>query len=127
MSYRNPLAFRASQDHVQLALSQLADRVRCGEVVCLAEGFELAHVPGRYRSCARPSLYRALCYAEGLVGYDEVGVNFELVAQSRAGGAGAVGIVEAEGTGFQFAEADVAVDAGEVLGEQHLLLARNVN
>ena len=60
-----------------------------------------------------------------LVGDYEVRVDLKPVADAGAGCAGAVGVIEAEGAGLQLAQADVAMDAGELLGEEQLLAAHH--
>ena len=70
---------------------------------------------------ACPRLYRSLGNAEALVRDDELRVHLQPEPQAGTGRAGPVRIVEAEGTRLQLPDADVAVDAGELLGEEHLL------
>ena len=54
------------------------------------------------------------------VGYDELRVHKQLNAQARAGGAGAVGVVEGEEPGRQLLNGDAAALAGVILGKGNL-------
>ena len=95
------------------------------ELVSLRDRLELAPVPGAHRARARPRLDCALANGEAFVGENQVGVYLQLVPQSGASRAGAVGIVEAERSGLELAQPDVAVDAGEVLGKEQLVAAND--
>ena len=57
---------------------------------------------------------------ELFVGEDEVRVHLQLCAQSGAGGAGAVGIVEGKHAGREFLNGDAAVLTGIILGKQDI-------
>ncbi len=57
-----------------------------------------------------------------LVRYHQIGVDLQLAAQTRTGGARAVGVVEGEHAGGQLLDAHAAVLAGIILGEQDVPL-----
>ncbi len=67
---------------------------------------------------AGPGLDGALVQRLAAVGHDQVGIDFELGAQAGAGRAGAMRAVEGEGAWLDLGQADAAVDAGKVLGEE---------
>ncbi|MPM73968.1 hypothetical protein SDC9_120953 [bioreactor metagenome] len=72
--------------------------------------------------------HRSLNQREGAVGDDEVGVHLQLGAQARAGGTGAVGVVEGKHAGRQLLDGDAAVLAGIVLRKEDVpLLLQHVD
>ena len=87
-----------------------------GEIVGCGETAEDAVVPVRGSSRTRPRRDGAAVERQVRIGHDEVGVDHETHAESRAPGTRAMGAVEAERARFDLGEADAAVGAGEVLG-----------
>ncbi len=78
--------------------------------------YHMLMVPVRDQGWMAPSARLRL-----LFGHDQLRVDLQLGAQAGAVRAGAVRAVEAEGARRDLAQADAAVDAGEVLGEEQLL------
>ncbi len=81
----------------------------------LGDGLQQALVPDAGGAGARPGLDGALGDGQALVGDHEVRVELHPHAQAGAIGAGAVRAVEAEVARRDLAQADAAVDTGEVL------------
>ena len=89
--------------------------VLSGKIVVARQPFDLVEIPG----LPLPGMDGALGERQIFIRDDQVGVDFQLETQSGALRTGAVGSVEAEGARLDFPEADSAVNAGEVLGEEH--------
>ena len=110
-----------------MLLLQVLHRYLHGEAVGVGKRLEEADEPRRVRARPQPRLHCALCQCQVPVRNDQVGVHFEAVTQAGAGGTRPVGAVEAEGAGLKLPEADVAVNACEMFGEEHLLAAGDVD
>ena len=95
--------------------------------VLFCDGGQEAHHPRVCRAGAHPRLDGSLHEAQVLARYDEIGVDFQFVSQTGASLARAVRVVEAERAGLHLAEADVAVDAGELLGEEQVVAVHDVD
>ena len=90
-----------------------------GEAEFAGQAFEQVPVVFRGGLVLRPRLDGAFAQRPVRVGHDELGVDFQFVADAGAGRAGAVRSVEREGARLDFAGAvRVAVGAGAVLGER---------
>ena len=117
----------AVEEDVELVLGEAVEGFACGEAVLFGDGCQEAHHPGVGGAGAHPRLDCALDEAQVLVRHDEIGVDLQLVAQPGASLARAVRVVEAERAGLHFAEADVAVDAGELLRKEQVVAVDDVD
>ena len=109
------------EDQVDVLRVHLPHRHLGGEPVGLCHGLHEADVPRAGGANAHPRRDGSLRQRQVLVGYDQLRVNGQLVAEARALGAGAVGAVEAEGARLDLRQADVALGAGKLLGEHQRL------
>ena len=120
-------ALCAVEQRVQHLAGQVLDRDVQREAVPLGHGRKV-HVedgPVRTRVPARDA-QGALVQGEVAVGQDQLRVHAHQRTQARARGAGAVGVVEGEHARGELLQADAAVRAGVVLGEEHLLAVDDV-
>ena len=106
-----------------MLLVEVLERPGNRDVVGPFEGVHLA-LPPRREAGAHPRLDCSLGNGQALVGHHEVRIDHVPVADARAVPAGSVRVVEAERPRLQLPEADVAVDAGELLGEELLVPSR---
>ena len=104
-----------------MLVAEVLERDLGGEPIGFRERIEQAAEPRAEGPGAHPRLQCAFPDAQVFVGDDEIGVDLHPVAESCAGRTGTVGVIEAEGAGLQLTEAYVAVDAGELLGEEELV------
>ena len=123
VSHLHLLLAGSVEDDVELLVGQLADGSVGREVKLAGHGLHHAGVPRVGRAGAGPRHDRALQQGQRAVVDDQRRVNLKLVAQAGAGGARAVGTVEAEGARLDFGQADAAGDAGELLAEGQVVLA----
>ena len=121
------LSLGAVENYVHVLLFELFERCIGREIVRSRDRFKLAVVPGRDAARPRPRLDRSLGKAELFVRYYQVWVYLQLVTQTGARGTRSVGIVEAECSRLHLAQADVAVHARELLGEQQLLVVDHID
>ena len=94
-----------------------------GEVVSLGQRVEHAQVKAVGRARPHPGSDGAVCQRLFRIGHHEFRVDLQLEAEAGALRACAVRVVEAEGARLNLAEADGAVRAGELLGEDDLRVA----
>ena len=97
------------------------------------ESIVLRPAPRRYMAAMEPSVgdvpaadaeWPPRLMESVLLGMIRSGIDLHQYAQARAGGAGAVGIVEGEHARGQLLDGDAAVRTGVILGKQHVLAVR---
>ena len=115
--HRDFLGLVAVEHQVQFFLGQVFDRCLGGEAVGLRHRLHQADIPPAGGAAPGPRGDGALRQGEVPVGYDQVRVDGQLVAQPGALGAGPVGTVEAEGPRLYLGQADPARGARELLGK----------
>ncbi len=108
--------FLSIEDKVEMLLTQGFNRHPYREAIGLSQLLDLLGVPGK----PTPGLNSALGDGEFLIGDDQLWINLYLDSQAGADWTGPVRAVEAEVAGGDLAQADPAVDAGEMLGEKEL-------
>ena len=123
VAHEHRRAAGAVEEQLAVLLLQLAPRRVQGELAELGGAAEEPReVPG---ACARPRRERAVGDRERGVGHDQLRVDLVARAEPRARRARAVGRVEREVPRRGLVEADPAVRAGELLGEERARTSRS--
>ena len=118
------LAGAVEQDLLRLLVEFLPRRLEA-VAAALEDGFHHTHRVGV--QVLRERRKDAPAHAQPRIREDELFVELHVAAESRADGAGAVGIVEREHARREFRQADAAVHAGKVLAEHQELAIHDLH